>query len=631
MGAWMAVAFVYAAVGCVNEEPEYIGPGTTETSETGYLTMSAIGLYVVADSMTDQNTEQSPATMSTRNAALSIDSWTGTTRGQEASQEDEYMVTITSKGASEPFFRDTYAALKAAIASSEKGMEIPVGMYDITATSNLTAAGEPDDVQASPSYAGTVGGVSVAKDVSTKVETLVCKLQNIKITVGVAADLYEQLEVLDPSAHPERKVEAMVYSGEKEDPAVVWNVPADWDWMAENPKPVYFPVLVEGANTLRFSFRAKTKEGKTITMNKDISGILKGQWRRIHVIPRYDTTGNLTFDVSVSTFVQDDTIVVGDDPNAAVAMNWTEKAYMDPDDPSMAAPSIQWADGSGLPESITVGSTPTQAVTIMAPNVIERVGLQARFTNAEFAADAKAMTFDDLCAVASSRMLTMYGIPFGNALKGQTSVSFDVDKILAQIRGYSGEYVFTFAVTDQAGFTCEQTLKFVSGEGGGAAPQVIWDGDTLFDDDGFNADGTEKPDAQYIEMYEGMEIDIKLVAEPHFESIRVKISSDALGADVLALAGLTSEFDLCNLQDFTYDGDTYPAADQAKTLKETLGLIDKVDDELKAESVASFNITGFVPMMKMLGGGAKFQFALTVKDANGGSTTKYLRLRNPAE
>lgn len=632
MGAWLAIAWALAAVGCVNEEPEYVEPEIPETTETGYLTMSAIGLYVVSDSMTDQNTEQSPATMSTRAAAVATDEHTGTTRGQEASQEDEYVVTIMPKGASEPFFRDTYAALKAAIASNEKGMEIPVGMYDITATSNLTDAGAPDDVQASPSYAGAVGGVSVAKDVATKVETLVCKLQNIKITVGIAADLYEQLEVLDPDVDPARKVEAMVYSGEKENPEVVWNIPADWDWMAENPKPVYFPVLAEGSNTLHFSFRAKTNEGKAITMNKDISGILKGQWRRIHVIPRYDTTGNLTFDVSVSTFVQDDTIVVGDDPNAAVAMNWREKAYIDPNDPSMAAPSIRWADGSELPETITVGSTPTQQVTVAAPNVIERVGLQVQFTNAEFAADAKAMTVDDLCAVASSRMLTMYGIPFGDALKGQTSVSFDVDKILAQIRGYSGEYVFTFVVTDQAGFTCEQTLKFVSGEGGGSMPpQVIWDGGTLFDDDGFNADGTEKPGAQYIEMYDGMEIDIKLVAEPHFEAIAVKISSQALDADVLALAGLNTEFDLCHLQDFVYDGDTYSAANQADVLKNTLGLIDKVDDELKAESEASFNITGFVPMMKLLGGGAKFQFALTVVDANGGSTTKYLRLQNPAE
>ncbi len=215
--------------------------------------MSSIGLYVVSDSMTDQNTEHSPASMPTRGGSVATDHRTGTTRGQEASHEDGYIVTIMPKGASEPLFRDTYAALKTVMASNEKGMEVPVGMYDITATSNLTAAGAPADVQASPSYAGVVSGVSVAKDVPTKVETLVCKLQNIKITVGVAADLYEQFEVLDPDVDPTRKIEAKVYSDDKTNP-VEWEIPADFDWTASEPKPVYFPCFGRWIQYLAFQF-----------------------------------------------------------------------------------------------------------------------------------------------------------------------------------------------------------------------------------------------------------------------------------------------------------------------------------------------------------------------------------------
>lgn len=629
--AGIAMAIVFAAAGCVNEDPVYIGPEICPTTETGYLTMSSIGLYVVADSETDQETEQSPATMRSRADNASTDDKAGITRGLEAAQEDEYVVTIMPRGTTEPLFRGKYADLKAAIAADEKGMEVPVGMYDISATSNLSVSGAPDNVQTLPSYAGAVDGVSVAKDVATKVETVVCKLQNIKITVGVAADLYEQLEVLDPTTDPVKKIDARVYYGDKENPTVEWNIPNDWDWTADDAKAVYFPVLDEGNNTLHFSFRARTKGGKPITMNKDISGILKGQWRRIHVIPRYDTTGNLTFDVTVSAFVQDETIVVGDD-GAIVTMCWTEKAYIDPDDPSMAAPSIKWADGSELPETIMVGMTATQPVTIDAPNVIERVGLTCTMTNPEFAADAKALTFNDLCTATLTRMLAKYGIPFGDELKGQTSVTFGVDKILAQIRDYEGEYTFVFTVTDQAGFTCEQTLRFQSGSGGGdTAPTIVWSTGRLFDDEGFNADGTEIAGAEYVTMYDGMEIDLQLTAYPNFESIRVTISSDALDAGTLALAGLATSFDLCDLQDFVFDGDIYSAENQAKALKETLGLIDKVNDELKQERTASFNITGFVSMMKLLGGGAKFQFALTVEDASGRSTTKYLRLQNPEE
>lgn len=623
------VAAVLAAAGCVNEDPVYIGPEICPPAETGYLTMSSIGLYVVVDSETDQETEQSPATMSTRTGGASTDAKTGITRGSEAAKEDEYIVTITSRDAAEPVFRGSYAALKAAIAANEKGMEVPVGMYDISATSNLSVAGAPDDVQASPSYAGAVDGVSVAKDVATQVETVVCKLQNIKITVGVAADLYDQLDVLDPATDPVKKIEAKVYYGDKEHPTVEWKVPDNWDWTADDAKAVYFPVLNEKNNTLHFSFCAKTKGGKAITMNKDISGILKGQWRRIHVIPRYDTTGNLTFDVTVSAFVQDETIVIGDD-GTATTMYWTEKAYVDPDDPSMAAPSIRWADGSELPETITIGGTMLQNVVILAPNEIEKVALEYRTTNPDMDYSGLLNT-DDLCASSGNPTLINFGIPYGADLAGRQEATVELNKLAKQLAPFDGEYAFTFTVIDKKGFICEQTLRFVCGAGGNSAPQVVWQTGTLFDDEGFNADGTEMAGAKYVEMYDGMDIGIQLSAYPNFEAIRVTISSDVLDAGTLALAGLATSFDLCDLQDFDFEGDTYSAENQAKALKETLGLIDKVNDELKQERTASFNITGFVPMMKLLGGGAKFQFALTVVDAEGRSTTKYLRLRNPEE
>ena len=629
---WGALAAAMLAAGCVNEDPVYIEPTVPETTETGYLTMSAIGLYVVADSETDQETEQHPtAALHTRADGAQTDTNTGITRGSEALQEDEYRVTIRSRDAAEPVFYGTYAQLKSAMAAHEKGLEVPVGVYDISATSNLSDAGAPDDVQASPSYAGSVEGVSVGKDAETRVGTVVCKLQNIKITVGVAADLYEQLAVLDPERDPANKIDARVYYGETANPSVEWKVPTDWDWTAEHADAVYFPVLHEKHNTLYFSFRARTLDGKVMQMTKEISGVLQGQWRRIHVIPRYDTTGNLTFDVTISAFVQENEIVVGDDGTTKM---WRELAYVDPDDPSMAAPSLKWADGSALPETIEVGSTPVQAVTIDAPNTIERVGLTFRSTHPDFAADTAAMTVEDLCAVSRNTLLSAYGIPFGDALKGQTAVTFALDGILKEIRDYAGEYTFAFAVTDCAGFTCEQTLRFLCGDGGGAAaPTIVWETGRLYDDDGYRADGTPIAGAPFVELEEGMEIVLQLKADPHFESIHLKITSEVLTAELLAEAKLSTEFDLCDLKDFEYDGDIKTAEEQASMLTENLKLIDKVNDELKQESTAAFDITGFVPLLQMLGenGGEKFQFALTVTDAGGRSTTKYLRLQNPAE
>ncbi len=646
-----AMALLWAATGCVNEAPDYAEPIDPEATETGFLSLADIGLYVVVDSETDQNTEESPTAMLTRaeggttdpatggTTGEEIDSTTGVVEGAEALDKDGYIVKICAKGVAEPEFEGTYAELKEKLGPEKNVLEVPVGTYDISATSNKKEA-VPAGVQARPSYAGKVSGVDVRKGQTADVDPITCKLQNIKITVGVAADLYDQLVVLEGK---QTKIEAMVYYGDEKDKSTInWEVPATWNWTAETPTPVYFPALKE-EKTLHFWFRAQKEGEAPIEMNKDISSVMEGQWRRIHVIPKYDTTGNLTFDVTVSAFVQDQEITVGDDGKATVSMCWMEQPYVDPDDPSMARPSIKWADGSDLPETIPADGAAPQQVTIAAPNLIERVALTVRTTNPEFTADASAMTTTDLCAVASSRQLTNYGIPFGAALKDQASVSFGLDKILGQIRGYDGEYTFVFAVTDRSGFICEQTLRFVSGGGAvPAGPTIDWEGGTLYNDEGFNPDGSEKPGAEYVEMYDGMQIDIKLAADPHFESIKVKISSPVLTADLLAAANLSPEFDLCNLQDFTdSEGVLHTAESQGLTLTlkdppaddknlPVLGLIDKVDDDLKAESAASFNITGFVSMMNILGANAKFQFALTVVDAEGRSTTKYLRLQNPA-
>lgn len=599
-------AAVLAAVGCVNEDPVYIGPEICPPAETGYLTMSSIGLYVVVDSETDQETEQSPATMSTRADGAPTDAKTGITRGSEAAKEDEYIVTITSRDAAEPVFRGSYAKLKAAIAANEKGMEVPVGMYDISATSNLSVAGAPDDVQASPSYAGAVDGISVAKDVATQVETVVCKLQNIKITVGVSADLYEELEALDPETDPAKKIEAKVYYGDKENPEVEWNVPDNWDWTDDNAKAVYFPVLDKTKNnTLHFSFRAKTKGGKPITMTKDISGILKGQWRRIHVIPHYDTTGNLTFDVTVSSFVQDETIVIGDD-GAAVAMCWSELPYVDPNDPSRVAPSIRWADGSELPETITVGSTPTQQVTIDAPNCIERVELLARFTNPEFAADAAALTEDDLCAVTSSRMLSMYGIPFGDAWKEQSSVSFGVDKILALIRDYEGEYTFVFTVTDGAGFTSEQTLRFIVGNVGPTIKGVGFDIDTVLEVS--PEDGTVEVEING-KVQKSNEVNVKVHSDAGIDSLWVAIISEQL-TPMLGDVGIPETFNLCTLDEdmvTKMTGFGFPCNEQVKGVQD-------LDFRISSELMEA---------LRQFGGDHRFE--LRVADANG-ETTKAILL-----
>lgn len=555
-----AMALLMAATGCVNEEPAYVEPVEPETAEMGYLSLSEVGLLVVSDSETDQSTEEPSIAMLSRADDLTFDSEIGAYKGNEASDKEDYRVTIRSEKG-DVVFHNTLAELKKQVNSDKGGLEVPVGRYTISATSNPSATGVPAVVQDSPSYAGKVDGINVVKDETAQAGTIVCKLQNIKITVGVAADLYSQLVPLSTG----NLIDAEVYYADSE---IDWLVPATWNWTAETPKPVYFPVLKED-ETLHFRFRAKIKGGSDIEITRDISDVMEGQWRRVHVAPQYDTEGNVVLDVKVSAFAPDETIKVngenggdGAGDGAAPTICWTELAL----DKSSGEPSIKWADGTELPESIAAASQP---VTIAAPNGIERVGLTVRTTNSEFTADAAAMTKDDLCAVASNRQLTNYGIPFGAALKGQKEVPFGLDKILGQIRGYDGEYTFDFTVTDQNGFTCQQTLKFVSGSGSVFEPITI-------EGDGFNIDERQNVLADgSIELANGeksKEVKVNVHCPKKITELWVSINSETL-TPTLGEFGIPQTFDLCALDEqmaALMSGFGFPCNDEVRGQTEIL-------------------------------------------------------------
>lgn len=616
------------ATACMDETPAYkIEPENPGETATGYLMLASSGLSVVIDAETDQDTE-APSPMSATRAGTDLT--TGLPNGDEAAATNlnDFRVTIRPTNGGTPVFQGTYSQLKSRMQEHQLGMAVPVGIYELSATSNSSATGKPDQVQALPSYAGSQSGISVTKANGTNVDPVVCKLQNIKISLEVAADLYTQLAPVDNT----HVIDATIYYGDnKESAAVKWEVPASWNWKSTNPKAVYFPSLNDNGNLLHLSFRAKLKEtGRIITMNKDIANILPGQWRRIKVIPKYDTTGNITFDVEISSFVQDETIVVG--PNGDISMTWSELPYFDPDDPSMAAPAIRWADGSAIPDPIEVGVVPMQDLVIAVPNGLAKLGLSFQSNNPDFQDDASLLTNDDLCSVARNPLLDLYGIPYGDSLRGQEEITFSPDAIVSAIRDYEGTYTFTFIMTDNAGFTSEQDVRFLVGEGGAElSPMILWAGGTLYNESGYDAQDRPIEGMPFVQMRDGMQIVVQLTALPNFESISVKITSDVLNAELLAAAGLTTEFDLCNLQDFVYDGDNYTAASQAKVLTENLKLIDKVNEDLKREHAATFNISPFVEIMTMLGENEKFQFALTVRDGEGRSMTRYLRLQNPAE
>ena len=640
----MLAALVLTA-SCKDETPAYITPDPDPSvQQVGYLSVSASGLSVLVDAETDQGTDAtSPGTRAGGNTDPGVPQGSEVAVSSAGEVPDDFIVKIESEQGSLPYFKyeSTYGELKRTMSAATNsegkakpyGLEVPVGKYALLATSNTTEAGKPSGVQLSPSYAARVEDITVEKEQTANVGTVTCRLQNIKVSITLAADLYEQLVPLGEGYADGQLVDASIYYADA--PTVRWDVPADWEWTQTDPRPVYFPALQEErSQTLNLCFTAKVAgDDMPITITKEISGILKGQWRRIKVIPKYDTTGTLYFDVEISSFVQDEEIVVGDGANASLSVKWRELPYDDPEAPS-SAPEIRWADGSALPETIEVGKTPLQEAVFAAPGGLSTVALRFAATNPAFADDERAMNLSDLCTVVRNAALNAYGIPYGAALKDQTEVRFSFDALLAQIRDFAGEYRFTFTMTDRTGSVNEQTLCFLNGSAGdaGAAPTIVWHmatgTGTLYDETGFDADGEAIPGLPFVELTEDMEIDLELTANPNFESIKVVITSASVNEDVLTEMNIPPVFDLCHLQTYTYLDRVIPVENQ-KTVFTSLELVDKFDEDMRREHTTSFNITSFVPvLMGFCEPREKVQFSLTVEDAQGRSVTKYLRLQN---
>ncbi len=597
-GALLTLAF--AAAGCVNEDPGYVEPVHPETADTGFLTLADV--HVVADSETDQNTEESPAEAMLSRADASNP--TGATRGMEVSSPDDYRIVIQGRKSASPVFKGTYGDLKSAM--GDAGLEVPVDTYTITATSHTSENGLPDNVQAEPSYGGEKAGISVGKEETASAGTIVCKLQNIKITLSVAADLYERLDVLESG----EKIKASIYCGEDKETATVrWDVPAGWDWTLPEPAPVYFPALnADGYNKLHISFYAKLN-GNDIPMDKDITDILKGQWRRIHVVQTYDTDGNLTFDAVVNSFVQDEIIDIGDGGVAGIM--WSELRY---EDPSVAGPAIRWADGSELPESIRLGDGALQNVVLRAPNGIEKVALEYRTTNPDMEWYGGGLNTDDLCTGHGNPTLTHWGIPFGTNLAGRQEAVFDLNKLKETIGSFDGEYTFTFTVTDRKGLSCRQTLRFVVGSVGPTVKGDGFDIDTVLEVS--PEDGTVEIEVEVevngekqMQKQRSAEVNVKVHSDAGIDELWVAIVSDQL-TPVLGEVNIPEKFNLCELE-----GD----------MVTNMGNFEfPCNDEVKGKHDLDFRISAtLMGLLKEFGGDHRFE--LRVADADG-ETTKAILL-----
>ena len=280
-----AAATALLATGCVNEDPAYKNnePGTPpDPNAKGYLTLADMSMRVVVDT----DTETRPDDTSDETAKPQ-------TRTDEAQPDVDTFIIEIRDATGKLALQETYGDLKASIGEAGR-LELPVGGYTMEVRSE-EAATTPAAEWEHPVYFGSQEFV-IEKNQTTPINEVVCTLNNIKVTLMCSKDLADQLTA---------DTKSTVTLGE-----------TTMTFLKDETRAAYFMPQGE-TNTLKLHLEgafADTPDAP-VRINKSISGVKAGQWRKLSIVITYSDKGDIKLDIDVNDFMEDDEIPVNDPDN----------------------------------------------------------------------------------------------------------------------------------------------------------------------------------------------------------------------------------------------------------------------------------------------------------------------------
>ena len=538
----IALASLSMLVSCHMDNVDYVGNEDDAKNSIGYLNLAGLEASVMADT---ENVESE-----TRAEGVDI---------------NNFDVVITNKAG------ETVKSFKYGERPAES-IALEAGVYNVAMTSAAMTGAEWE----APVYSGNVEVVITRKQ-TTNVDTLVCKLANIKVSVAYSADIKDQLDAEHTKMTVELGTSALEYA------------------FAEERAGYFAPIAAE--NTLKLTFNCRYKgETKDITMTNEIKGVKAAQWRKINVVVQHAADGTATIGIVCDTWTYDEEVTFD---TSAYLM---EEAIPDDTD----APVIVW-EGHDLAETFELTDDMFDAddnfksninLDVTAKNPIQSVLVKVASDNADFiAAYSEIMSLEeDLCAPkASAAILKMMGYP--TDVKGSTTARIKLAAQTDLLRSHEGTHTYEITVTDTLGAHTTATLTIKYGQN--VAPQIQWVGYDIDKRQTIKADDTCM---------------IRITAPLAIRDFEIEIVSATLNAQELEAVGLAAKFSLVNSTEMftSLSGLGFPVGD------------DVYNQTLISED--QLNITGFLGILGMLGAG-DHDFVMTVTDMEGNATTKTVMMR----
>ncbi len=308
-------------------------------------------------------------------------------------------------------------------------MSLETGDYNVTVISPDT-----EDAEWEQPIFGCSQDFTISQSAVTFV-SLVCTIQNMKVTVSVSNAF--KAEFTDYNV-----IVTGDYSGEKK----------SLTWTAEDieaGKAGYFAVA-----ELTVSIRGTRTNGSSITETAFITDVAAADYHNITIDIAGTGEGDFSVDIDDSVNEKDDDFYIENDD--------TEE--------SGTGPSIVWVGNPDF-EPVYLAAEMSVNLTVTAPEGIATfvVDVESDTLTAILSGMGVSTPMDFINGgIMFNMMMVAVGLPYGDAINGQTYVDFPLSILVPMIYtmgpAAGSEHIFTLTVGDSLGQEVSKTLTFIMPE-----------------------------------------------------------------------------------------------------------------------------------------------------------------------
>lgn len=326
----------------------------------------------------------------------------------------------------------------------QENIELPAGSYTLTVQSSKEI---PTAEFESPVY-GTTKEFTIEAGKTTELGTLTCSLLQCKVSVSYNDDFLAMVT-------GEGATTVELTTGSPLEYKMTYTPDEGPKYEKRNG---YFAV---SGTTLTVTFRGQIA-GKTQRMTKTFTGVAPKQWRQITFVQKIDEEGDATFDITISDYVEDETLdndvagdeeIIGSDPNAPAGDGGIK--LVSTCDYDITRPIV--VPENGQPFVLTMNAE--------VPNGVRKFTVEIDTTNPDFLNSVVTTTGGSTLDLVNPSPETigiftnLIPFPYGDKVKNQTLIEFDLSTAQGPILAFKGTHTFTMVVIDNTG--CRNEIPVV--------------------------------------------------------------------------------------------------------------------------------------------------------------------------